>query len=69
MASVTKEMGNHKTYIRRGLTEIHRDQAIEERFNRTLAERLFGHHYVVQMLLLTSDRLCGSKGFPMLLAR
>jgi len=43
MGSVNKEMENHKTYIRRGRTEIHRDQAIVERFNRTLAERLFGH--------------------------
>ena len=41
MGSVTKEMGKHKTYIRRGRTEIHRDQAIVERFNRTLAERLY----------------------------
>ena len=51
MSGVTKEMENHKTYIRRGRTEIHRDQAIVERFNRTLAERLFGHQYAVEMLL------------------
>ena len=51
MGSVTKEMEKHKTYIRRGRTEIHRDQAIVERFNRTLAERLFGHQYAVEMLL------------------
>ena len=44
-------MENHKTYIRRGRTEIHRDQAIVEHFNRTLAERLFGHQYAVEMLL------------------
>ena len=50
MGSVTKEMEKHKTYIRRGRTEIHRDQAIVERFNRTLAERLFGHQYAVEML-------------------
>ena len=43
MGTVTKEMENHKTYIRRGRTEIHRDQAIIDRFNRTLAERYFGH--------------------------
>ena len=49
MGSVTKEMEKHKTYIRRGRTEIHRDQAIVERFNRTLAERLFGHQYAVEM--------------------
>ena len=51
MGSVTKEMEKHKTYIRRDRTEIHRDQAIVERFNRTLAERLFGHQYAVEMLL------------------
>ena len=47
MGSVTKEMENHKTYIRRGRTEIHRDHAIVERFNRTLAKRLFGHQFAV----------------------
>ena len=50
MGGVTKEMELHKTYIRRGRTDIHRDQAIVERFNRTLAERLFGHQYAVEML-------------------
>ena len=56
MGSVTKEMESHKTYIRRGRTEIHRDQAIVERFNRMLAERLFGHQYVVEMLLPEGQR-------------
>ena len=56
MGSVTKEMESHKTYIRRGCTEIHRDQAIVERFNRTLAERLFGHQYAVEMLLPEGQR-------------
>jgi len=51
MESATQEMEKHKTYIRRGRTEIHRDQAIVERFNRTLAERLFGHQYAAEMLL------------------
>ena len=51
MGAVTKEMENHKTSIRRGHPEIHRDQAIVERFNRTLAERLFGHQYAVEMRL------------------
>jgi len=41
IGAVTQEMEKHKTYIRRGRAEIHRDQAIVERFNRTLAERLF----------------------------
>ena len=56
MGGVTKEMEKHKTYIRRGRTEIHRDQAIVERFNRTLAERLFGHQYAVEMLLPKGQR-------------
>ena len=43
MGDVTKEMDKHKTYIRRGRIDIHRDQAIVERFNHTLAECLFGH--------------------------
>ena len=46
-----KFMENHTTYIRRGRTEIHRDQATVERFNRTLAERLFGHQYALEMPL------------------
>ena len=50
MGAVTKEMENHKTYVRRRRTEIHRNQAIVEHFNRTLAERLFGHQYTVEML-------------------
>ena len=57
MGAVTKEMEKHKTYIRRGRTEIHRDQAIVECFNRTLAERLFGgHRYAVEMLLPEGKR-------------
>ena len=53
---MTQEMEKHKTYIRRGRTEIHRDQAIAERFNRTLAERLFGHQYAVEILLPEGQR-------------
>ena len=43
IGSVTQEMEKLKTLIRRERPEIHRDQAIVERFNRTLAEHLFGH--------------------------
>jgi len=56
MGAVTEEMDKHKTYIRRGRVDIHRDQAIVERFNRTLAERLFGHQYAVEMLLPEGQR-------------
>ena len=56
MGAVTKQMEKHKTSIRRGRTEIHRDQAIVERFNRTLAERLFGYQYAVEMRLPEDQR-------------
>ena len=51
MGAVTKEMENHKTYIRREHIDIHRNQAIVDHFNCTLAERLFGHQYAVEMRL------------------
>ena len=50
MGAVSKEMEKHKTSIQRGNLEIHRDQAMVERFNCTLTERLFGHQYAVEML-------------------
>ena len=56
MGNITKEMGIHKTAIHCGRTEIDRDQAIVERFNRTLAEHLFGHQYAVEMLLLSGQQ-------------
>ncbi|KAL9983856.1 hypothetical protein ACROYT_G006097 [Oculina patagonica] len=56
MGAVTKEMENHKTYIRRGRVNIHRDQAIVERFNQTLAGRLFGYQYGVEMNLPSGQR-------------
>ena len=49
-------MEKHKTNIRRGRMEIHRDQAIVKRYNRILAKRLFGHQYAVEMRLPQSHR-------------
>ena len=49
MGNVTKVMEKNKTAIRRGRVNIHRDQATVERFNRTLAERLFGYQYAVEL--------------------
>ena len=49
MGTVSQSMKKHDVQIRRGRPEIHRDQIIVERFNRTLAERLFGYQYAKEM--------------------
>ena len=56
MGAVTKEIKKNNTAIRRGRVEIHRDQAIVERFNCTLAERLFGYQYAVEIRLPEGQR-------------
>ena len=50
MGAVTKEMENHKTYIRRGRVDIHRDQAIVERFK--VAGYRFQHFPVLRFRLV-----------------
>ncbi|KAK3705272.1 hypothetical protein QZH41_000073 [Actinostola sp. cb2023] len=51
MGAVGPLLAKHGVSVRRGRVDIHRDQAIVERFNRTLSERLFGHQYAQEMLL------------------
>ena len=51
MGAVSQLLSKNNVEIRRGRVDIHRDQAIVERFNRTLAERLFGRQYGVEMRL------------------
>lgn len=53
---VTKESEKHTSNIRGRRVDIHRDQAIVERFNRILAARLFGHQYAVEMRLSVGQR-------------
>ena len=38
MGKVTQEMTKHSVRLRRGNVNVHRDQGIVERFNRTLSE-------------------------------
>ena len=57
MGAVSKVMKQNVVTLRRGRVDIHRDQAIVERFNRTLAERPFGHQYAVEMGLPAGQRL------------
>ena len=49
MGAVSQLMAKSSVRIRRGQTEIHRDQGVVERFNRTLAERLFGYQYAKEL--------------------
>ena len=51
MGAVNQLLAKHKVTVRRGRVDVHRDQGIVERWNRTLAERLFGHQYAQEMLL------------------
>ena len=56
MGSVSQLLAKHSVQVRRGRVDIHRDQSIVERFNRTLAERLFGHQYAQEMRLPSGER-------------
>ena len=57
MGAVSQLLAKHGVSVRRGHVDIHRDQGIVERWNRTLAERLFGHQYAQEMRLPSSKRL------------
>ena len=54
MGAVNQLLSKHNVEVRRGRVDIHRD--IVERFNRTLAERLFGYQYGVEMRLPDNKR-------------
>ena len=56
MGEVSRLMAKHKVNIRRGIKEIHRDQGLAERFNRTLSERLFSHQYAQELKILGGFR-------------
>ena len=56
MGAVNQLLAKHKTEVRRGRVDVHRDQGIVERWNRTLAERLFGHQYAQEMRLPEDQR-------------
>ena len=56
MGAVSQLLTKNGVGVRRGRVDIHRDQAIVERFNRTLAERLFGHQQAQELLMKSGER-------------
>ena len=56
MGTVNQLMAKRGVSVRRGRVDIHRDQGIVERFNRTLAELLFGHQYAQETRLPSGQR-------------
>ena len=56
MGAVSQLLAKHSVQVRRGRVDIHRDQGVVERWNRTLAERLFGHQYAQEMRLPSGQR-------------
>ena len=56
MGAVNRLLEKHNVKVRRGRVDIHRNQAIVERFNRTLTERLFRHQYAIEMRLPEGQR-------------
>ena len=56
MGAVSQLLAKHSVQVRRGRVDIQWDQRIVERWKRTLAERLFGHHYAQEMRLPSGQR-------------
>ena len=56
MGAVSQLLAKHSVQVRRGRVDLHRDQGFMERWNRTLAERLFGHQYAQEMRLPSGQR-------------
>ena len=52
MGAAGQLLAKHGVSVRRGRVNIHRDQGVVERFNRTLAERLFGHQQAQELVLM-----------------
>ena len=50
MGAFSQLFAKHNVQVRPGAADNHRQQGIVERFNRTLAERLFGHQYEEMLL-------------------
>ena len=49
MGEVNTLLNKHNVNIIRGIKDAHRSQALVERFNKTLSERLFGYQYAADL--------------------
>ena len=56
MGAVIQLLAKHSVQVRRGRVDIHKDQGVGERWNRTYTERLFGHQYAQEMRLPSGQR-------------
>ncbi len=56
MGAVSQLLAKHHVEVRRGRVEIHRNQGIVERFNRSLSEKLFSSQYAQEMKLPSGKR-------------
>ena len=56
MGAVSQLLAKHSVQVRCGRVDIHRDQGVVARWNRTFAERLFGHQYAQEMRLPSGQR-------------
>ena len=57
MGDVTKLLEKNKVHIQRSEAKNHRAQAIVERANRTLSEKLFSHQYAQELLMDDKSRV------------
>ena len=56
MSVVSQPLVKHNVEVKRWRVDIHRDEAIVNRFDRPLAERLFGHQYAQEMRFPSGTR-------------
>ena len=56
MGAMSQLLAKHSVQVWWGRVDIHRDQGVVERWNRTLAERLFGQQYSQEMRLPSGQR-------------
>ena len=56
MGTVNQLLAKHRVKVRRGRVDVHLDQLIVERWNGTLAERLFGHQQAQELLMNPDER-------------